>query len=914
MSTFQRLTRFALATILIATVSIVNPSAATAVEEPMDVRHLQNCLKTKGASLDVLVLMDSSKSLKETDPGDKRDPILRSSLKLLQKLAEDSGSTFRINLKNFGDNLGSLSNLEKKWIDWTPVDADNAEKEIDKFVKNALYDDSPGTQWARGLATAKTAFNSRINGAKDTDTVSCSIMFWITDGFPDKENEEKNEICSTSSDSSIQWFRQKNILVLGGLLKPKGTRTSIFGPIVTGEDGCGEREESWTRGSVVESDDINSLAWEFVGLVANIKNLVDLEVNNGKVVLDRGTSQLEIFIKGQEPSQWQLFGPDGEIFCSKGGVNQDKCTVMPDVDEIGITTITVTPTDPDKSEGNWTFKSDTTNEVKIFGGINVEPNSIKLVAKVSNPNIIEGRSAKFSVKLVKSDGETPFDVSGFRSVEICGTLASSKTKECKYGSGSVDIELSPSESDVSVPFTAVLTSKNGTKRQYYVSTSVNVYVQKSGKFPSLVCGDGAEGDKCKIPNLKNKSSVKSVQLKVLSPTDSGATSGQIYLIGVEVTRDDFSRKFDFIVTDNQQNVITLGDENTLFNPGDILNLAVSVDKDGESKIEGVIKYAVVIDGKTILRQLDFGFNVDDKINIWLLMLMLALAYLLTVGVPYALLLWRARRGAIFTPPDNEIAFVTTTFEVDADGRFTAPEISNSDSESFDLHSKLSRLPINKKTRSVSVGELDFKVTPPKNPFTPTITTVTQMGHYLLSTGRAAEFHENEAKFSQSLANEAVIYFSIADNLNPLEVSSATVEVDEYSLMPTSAYETDIKKNYVSREDGISGKILIIVPSYGTKIRLLRGVIREIEASCAGVEFKEVISALRKEILAKNLADIAARGAIVGGNDKKPEEANPKPEIEWEEDSESWTNPKNRGQGLLDGLSDIDSSSGDESWK
>jgi hypothetical protein len=189
-----------------------------------------------------------------------------------------------------------------------------------------------------------------------------------------------------------------------------------------------------------------------------------------------------------------------------------------------------------------------------------------------------------------------------------------------------------------------------------------------------------------------------------------------------------------------------------------------------------------------------------------------------------------------------------------------------------------------------------------------------MGHYLLSTGGAGEFHENEAKFSQSLANEAVIYFSIADNLNPLEVSSATVEVDEYSLMPTSAYETDIKKSYVSREDGISGKILIIVPSYGTKIRLLRGVIREIEASCAGVEFKEVISELRKEILAKNLADIAARGAIVGGNDKKPEEANPKPEIEWEEDSESWTNPKNRGQGLLDGISDGDSSSGDESWK
>jgi len=283
-------------------------------------------------------------------------------------------------------------------------------------------------------------------------------------------------------------------------------------------------------------------------------------------------------------------------------------------------------------------------------------------------------------------------------------------------------------------------------------------------------------------------------------------------------------------------------------------------------------------------------------------------------VPYAFLLWRARRDANFSPPDNEIAFITTTFEVDADGRFTAPEISNSDSESFDLHSKLTRLPINKKTRSVSVAELDFKVKPPKDPFSPTITTVTQMGHYLLSTLGSREFCENEAKFTQSLAKEAVIYFSIADNLNPLEVSSVTVEVDEYALIPTSAYEADIKKNYVSRQDGISGKILIIVPSYGTKVKLLREVIRKIEATCAGVEFKEVISALRKEILAKNLADIAARVAIVDANGKKPDEANPKPEIEWEEDSESWAEPKSRGQGLLDGISDIDSSSGDGSWK
>lgn len=901
------------AAFLMTIIGVVNPSSANALEEPMDVRHLQNCLKTKGASLDVLVLMDSSKSLKKSDPKELRRPMLKSSLKLLQKLAADSQSSFRINLKNFGDNQNSLKNLKSRWIDWTVVNEKNSQEEIDKFVDNAVYSDSPGTQWARGLATARSDFNARINEAKDSDTSSCSIMIFITDGVPDDKNAERSEICNADSDSSIEWFKQKNILVLGGLLRDKGEDSPLFDQILKGKD-CGKFEENWTKAFVIEAQDINSLAWKFVGLVANIKNLVDLDANNGEVQVDRGTSQLEIFIKGKEPKQWQLYGPDGTLFCSKGDANTTKC--QPSYDEdIGITTLIVIPSDPNKTEGTWKFKSDSPSEVMIYGGITVEPNSIKLLVEIANPNIIQGKAAVFDAKLVNPDGQTPFDVSGFKSVEICATLVSDGKEVCESVSGtSTIITLYPSENDRSVPFTAVLTSKNGKNRQYYVSVPVNVFVQQSGKFPSLVCGDGSEGDTCKIPNLNNKSSSKSVQLKVLAPTDGGAVSGQIYIIGVEVTRDDFSRKFDFILTDNGQNVITPGDENVLFKPGDILNLAVSFDKDGESKIEGVVKYAVVVDGKIVLRQLDFGFNVKDEIDIRILILMFALAYLLTVGVPYAFLLWRARRGAVFSPPDNEIAFITTTFVVDADGRFTAPEISNSDSESFDLHSKLTRLPINKKTRSVSVTELDFKVKPPKDPFSPTITTVTQMGHYLLSTLGSREFCENEAKFTQSLANEAVIYFSIADNLNPLEVSSATVEVDEYALIPTSAYEADIKKNYVSRQDGISGKILITVPSYGTKVKLLRAVIRKIEATCAGVEFKEVISALRKEILAKNLADIAARVAIVDANGKKPEEANPKPEIEWEEDSESWTEPKSRGQGLLDGISDIDSSSGDGSWK
>ena len=114
--------------------------------------------------LDVLVLMDSSRSLRNSKPGeninrpsgigsdpdDRRGPILLSSLNLLQDLAKDSGNSFRINLKNFGNNSGKdLDALKAKWMPWTEVKPDKSESILNDFVARALFDDSPGTDWAK---------------------------------------------------------------------------------------------------------------------------------------------------------------------------------------------------------------------------------------------------------------------------------------------------------------------------------------------------------------------------------------------------------------------------------------------------------------------------------------------------------------------------------------------------------------------------------------------------------------------------------------------------------------------------------------------------------------------------------------------------------------------------------------------
>jgi hypothetical protein len=102
--------------IAFATIFAITPAQAGSI----NVSHLQTCLKEEGSSLDVLVLMDSSGSLRDatpeeissgrrqtadgSDPDRKRGKILKSSLKILRSLAEESGRPFNINLRNFGKN------------------------------------------------------------------------------------------------------------------------------------------------------------------------------------------------------------------------------------------------------------------------------------------------------------------------------------------------------------------------------------------------------------------------------------------------------------------------------------------------------------------------------------------------------------------------------------------------------------------------------------------------------------------------------------------------------------------------------------------------------------------------------------------------------------------------------------------
>jgi len=858
------------------------------LRQEIDVNYLQTCLKEEGSTLDVLVLMDSSKSLRDarpeerasrqtdqgSDPEGRRGPILESSLKLLRKLSEESNSELRVNLRNFGKNSNpeELKKLQERWISWTDQTSD---KDLGEFRKKAVYDESPGTDWASGLVTARAAFNERFTDPKFEGRKSCPIMFWITDGAPDNPPITRGKICQRNNEASIEWFRERNVLVLGGLLKPPNEDTSSFREIVTGIN-CGANEIGWTRGSVIEADDVSALAWGFVGLIAKIKNLMNLGAENGSVVIDPGTRVLEIFIKGN-PSDWQIKAPDGSTFCSKSQ-SGSKCEVDEGRD-IGIVTVRISSEDTSLPSGRWVIEGANiqNNSAKVYGGVSGE-----LFVSDDGKSIEEDQEVSYKVQLQNPDG-TAFDVSGYNSIEICGTVASTKQVECKSGSSLATITLLPGTIDKSISFEAVLVSSQDSERRYRFFQTVKVNVQESKKYPSLVCSSAASNLSCALDNLANKNKTGESILKV-EEAKLGTSGGKIYLIDYAITSDQIAErgndKFLFRAVDSEGKEINWNDKSRLLSPGENINLLVSTDIGGTSKIKGNIKYAVVQDGQEVIRQIDFEFGVGSDRNLPVLIALILLAYILTVGIPYLYLLWTAKRAAFLTVPDDQIAYNISPIRITSDGRIVSVTETGTESKLVAPNKKsLTKLEIESGIRSVQVGPALIEVIPPKwNPFKEPVTKVRIPGHHVLSTYGEKSLKADEATFSSSLANEGVIYFSSSENLSP--VVQTQIETNKESnqiAVFESSYEERIKEELVKKVGEVSAQVLTIIPFLCNYNKVLQEVTSKIVNSSEAANLRQNLEELRQNQLElalaeRELAEKAAQSLAASESKNKDKES------------------------------------------
>jgi hypothetical protein len=866
--------------ILILVTHLFLPSmvlTSSADTRDIDVSYLQACLKTKGSTLDVLVLMDSSLSLRDkmpgekerknnagSDPEEKRGKILKSSLKLLRSLAEDSNRDFWISLRNFGANSegNEFKKLQEKWIPWSQNKTDG---DLDKFINNALFDDSPGTQWANGLSTAKKEFSDRLNASKISEVKRCQIMFWITDGVPSDLTGDKDRICQSNGESSINWFREKNILVLGGLLRPRGPegkQADAFRPIVTGEN-CGDNKDSWTRGEVIEADSVSDLAWGFVGLIANIKNLVNLNSTGSSFTVDPGTSQIEIFLRDPD-ANWQVKLPNGSVLCSKQSPGD--CKVKSDED-IGITTITIFPENPKNVVGTWSITPEQKkNSISAYAGISTatspgDKNSVRL--EISSPATVEeGKEAAFKAKITNPDGSL-FSLAGYKSVKICATLKSATQLNCKEGSASAEFFVSPIQSDKYVDFEAILTSAQDDDRNYRVTNSVSIEVQQSGLYPSLICKDKG----CALKNLKNTKAKGGGSFEVVK-AESGASGGTINILKPEVLSDTTSnREFTFAFSRGSGQVINPGDPTALLSPGETLSLEITTDVNGESNIVTRIPYEVVnAEGKKVLRYIDITFDVGEESNGLILALFMFLAYAVTVGIPYLYLLLRAKREAVLNVPDGEFSYLITPVVISQGGKvISSDENENSSTPggiSVPSHEKLIKQEVLSGSRKTEVGPALIEVIPPKwNPFVESKTRISIPLNHIMTTHGDNTFTANQDYFSSSLINETILYFPSDQNLNPESQSQVMSEdPSKKNDLFAGAYESQLKEELMKRVGDISANAIYIVPRFGNRRKSLEELTTKFKSHCESANMAQHIEELRKDKFEETVKEIEAAKA------------------------------------------------------
>ena len=871
MSTSRRILSGFVAGSLVALTTIFGITPARA---QIDVSYLQTCLKEEGSSLDVLVLMDSSRSLRDakpdeksarkidegSDPGRKRGKILLSSMKILRSLAEESDRPLNINLRNFGGNSKpeELAKLKERWVDWT---GDTSDSFLKSFVDKAIYDDSPGTEWTSGLASAQDQFKKKIGQAKLDGTSSCSIMFWITDGAP---TDSTAPICAPSGNASINWFRENNILILGGLLTPRDPSeaaiASGFGPLVRGET-CGKIEDGWTKGEVIEANDISDLAWGFVGLIASIKNLINLNGNGSSFNVDPSTSHIEIYTR-KDANNWEIKKPDGTVFCSAANPGS-RCIVKNDSD-VGIVTVAVFPDKPIDAAGTWTISPGVNSEdFLVYGGLssaneksrNTKPN---LVISQFSPEAEEGKKATFLASLVNADGSA-FSTKGFKSVTICAKVESSKVDSCESGNSSANLTVTPTTTDKSVSFEAVLVSEKEPTRQYRISATAKINVIPSGLFPSLVC----EKEPCVLSNLANKNSKAVSTLSVKAPT-SGRQAGTVTLLGYTILADDIEDRgdghFDFVVQKANGETVPWSDQSPALNPGDKLTLTVSTDLGGSSQIQGVVKYKVSANGQEIVRQLDFKFNVGAAKNWPVLIGLMLLAYLLTVGLPYAFLLWSARKRAVLSVTDGEFAYLEEPVTISESGKVTSKvsKVENAIATALDpSHEGLKFELVEEGARSISIGNVQIEVIPPKwNPFVEPETHVYVKDNHVLSTFGGAEFLEDRAFFTRSLTSEALIYFPTEENLAPRSaeevVSFEPASKSELFSSTTAKAQSD---ELLIKNGEILATALYLVPRYDNRRKSLSDVNSKLKSTIESANLGVHIAELRQGALDAELLRI-----------------------------------------------------------
>lgn len=469
------------------------PASATTVspEAELGFQQISQCLQSQ-TNLAVLLVVDESSSLQNTDPADKRAVLLAN---LIRSLGRQAGNPTPEGPRRIDLAVSTFALNYSPLVPWTEL-TDGTTAQIATTVETTIpeLNYGGGTNHPAALAGARNQM-AELSTSISYEQTPCQVTILFTDGVlwvdddPQVNATAAVEMCAPGG--VVDGIRRDGInLVTVMLFDPASADASptdyeqgreLLQASAEGTAGnldCGTVPipAEYSRGAYLEGG-VDRLASLFASAFALSQGgtLVPFEGSPATLLIDPGIASFTIV--GLAPKGLRLTNPDGATTTiGKDSPGDDGAVAVWDFDNVTVQ-VPVTPT----GVGEWTIeRPGQTDEFSVF--LNTG-----LGLKLESVSLISGEKAKIDGSVVRPGSNEPVDLAVYGSAAMTASAVGASADPLELDpAGTFTGSITPQGDSTSTTFdvTLSLTTESGQQLQP-VSGRFTLPVTLPREFPQV---------------------------------------------------------------------------------------------------------------------------------------------------------------------------------------------------------------------------------------------------------------------------------------------------------------------------------------------------------------------------------------------------------------------------------------------